>query len=229
MEKKDILEAIKKAKQDKKNFNQSFDLIFNLKQLNLKKPEHKIDLFVTLEHGKGKISKICGLVDKELINSSKENFDYTVAKDEFKNLDKKKIKKLANEYDYFVAQATIMTDVAKFFGRILGPKGKMPNPKSGCIVPGNIDLKIIKERLQKLLHLQTKNEIIIKTIVGKEDMDDNKVMENILTVYTNLINALPLGRNNIKNIILKLTMGKPVIMGDKDENTGMEEKKGRRH
>lgn len=216
MEKKDILEAIKKVKLSKRNFNQSFDLIFNLKQLDLKKPEHKIDVSVTLNNGKGKPSKICGLVDKELINSSKENFDYTIAKDEFKNLDKKQIKKLANEYDYFVAQATIMPDVAKFFGRILGPKGKMPNPKSGCVVPPNMDLKIIKERLQRLLHLQTRNETIVKTMVGKEDMNEGQIMENILTVYNALINTLPLGKNNIKEIILKLTMGKPIVIGEKN-------------
>src|SRR3989344_5633399 len=166
MDKNLLLTKIKelKEKSKKRNFSQSIDLIINLKQLDLKKPEHKVDIFVVLPHIKGKNVKICGLVDKELARESRENLDHTISREEFQNINPKQIKKLSNSYDFFVAQANIMTDIAKFFGRVFGPKGKMPNPKSGCEVVGNMQLKPIKARLERTIRLQTKNELILKTM-----------------------------------------------------------------
>jgi len=217
MKKEDILKAIKKARESskKRNFSQTFDLVINLKGLNLKKPEENLNIFSVLPQGKGKKSKICALVDKELINNAKDNCDQAILKDEFQKYTKKKdLRKLANDYDFFIAQANLMVDVAKFFGKVLGPKGKMPNPKAGCIVPPKIDLKMVYEKLQKTVKLQTKNEQTIKCPVGTEDMDDNQIQENILSVYNSVVNALPRELENIQNMVLKLTMGSPVIMGE---------------
>jgi len=220
MNKEDILKAINKARESskKRNFNQTFDLVINLQQLNLKKPEENINTFIVLPQGKGKKSKICALVDKELASQAKEICDKAILKDEFtKYTDKKKLRKLAQEYDYFIAQANLMVDVAKFFGKVFGPKGKMPNPKAGCIVPPKIDLKIIYNKLQKTVRLQTKNEQAVKCSVGTEDMKDEQVQENILVVYNALVHSLPKEAHNIKNALLKLTMGSPIIIGAKEE------------
>jgi|TARA_B100001971_G_C18242208_1_gene571665 large subunit ribosomal protein L1 len=212
MDKQLILTKLKelKEKSKKRKFSQSIDLIVNLQQLDLKKPENKIDLFIPLPHDKGKKPKICGLVDNELVKESRENLDHTITKEEFRTLDNEQIKKLSREFDLFIAQANIMADVAKTFGRIFGPKGKMPNPKAGCVVPGNVSLKPLKERLEKSVRLQTKNEVIVKTLVGKEDMGDEELADNILTLYNSLLSSLPQEKNNIREVLIKLTMGAPI-------------------
>ena len=122
----------------------------------------------------------------------------------------KLLKKLSNDHDLFIAQATIMPKVATSFGRVLGPRGKMPNPKAGCIVPPNANLKPLYENLQKTLKISAKKEPLIQTYVGKEDTAEEIVIDNIKTIYTTLIHHLPNEKNNIKSIYIKYTMSKPV-------------------
>ena len=217
MDKNKILEHIKKLRADskKRNFSQAFDLIINLQGLNLKNPEHKVDLFVTLPHTRGRKIKICGLLGPELYNEGKENCDKLILKDDFQKTTKREVKNLIKEYDYFLGQANIMPDIAKAFGRILGTKGKMPNPKAGCIVPPKAQLKPIIERLQKVVRLLTKGEQIVKCSIGTESMKDEEVADNLMTIYTNIINSLVQHEHNFKNAFLKLTMGKPVLIGGK--------------
>jgi len=223
MKKEDILKAIKNSreKSKKRNFSQTFDFVINFKKLNLKNPEHNLNEFVVLKYSKGKKSKICGLVDKELFPQAEKVFDKAVAKDVFQSLSAKEIKKLAGSYDYFVAQANIMPDIAKFFGRVFGPKGKMPSPKAGCVVPPNAELDKLNERLQKTVRVQTKNELSIKCPVGKEEMKDEEIQENIIQIYNHVLSLLPEGEANIKNVYVKLTMGKPFFVGKgvKDESS----------
>ena len=212
MDKQQILQALKKLRESskKRNFSQSVDLIITLRQLDLKKPEQNINLFLTLPYKTGKEVRMCALVDKELQEQAKTTFHKTMLREDFQKLKPKDIKKMAREYDFFVAQASIMPDIAKFFGRTLGPKGKMPNPKSGCIVASNAQLKPLKEKLEKTIHLQTKNELITKAIVGKESMKDEELTENILAAYNNILHSLPQESQNIKKVLLKLTMSKTV-------------------
>lgn len=208
MDKNLLLETIKKVKESsKKNFTQKIDLIINLKNINLKKPEENVDLFVALPHPPGKKIKICALVGKDLINEASV-FDKVVKKEDFQNYqDKKSLKILAREFDYFVAQGNLMTDVAKIFGKTLGPRNKMPNPKySGVITPG-INLQELKNKLEKTIRLKTKNEAIIKTYIGNQSMKDEELLDNTLTAYNALIRNLPQEEANVRNIILKLTMG----------------------
>mgnify|MGYP001953752158 FL=1 len=68
-----------------------------------------------------------------------------------------------------------MTDVAKVFGRILGPKGKMPNPKLGCVLPPNADLKPLYDKLQTTLRIAVKSSLHFQCRVGKEDDDPEKL------------------------------------------------------
>ncbi|MCG2718561.1 MAG: 50S ribosomal protein L1 [Nanoarchaeota archaeon] len=228
MNKKDILNAIKNAREasKKRKFSQTFDLVVNLHKLNLKKPEENVNAFVVLPQGKGKKVKVCALVDKELGTQAKEVCDMVIMKDDFQKYKAKKdSKNLADDYDYFIAQANLMVDIAKFFGKVFGPKGKMPNPKSGCIVPPKIDLKIIYNKLQKTVKLQTKNEQAIKCSVGTEDMTDEQIQENILAIYNALVSVLPKEIQNIKNVMLKLTMGSPIIIGEQQKSEETKEEK----
>lgn len=219
MDKKDFLKAIKKIREAKKrNFNQTFDLIVNLKNLDLKKPDDKVDLFVVLPHELGKKRKICAFVDDALVSQAKKAFDKVIEKQTFKTLDKKEVKKLASQCSYFVAQANLMPEVASAFGKILGPKGKMPNPKAGCVIPPKIaSLDPIINKLQKTVRLNTKNELSVKCSAGSENMSDEEVAENLSTLYSSLEHSLIQGKNNVQVVYLKLTMGKPVKVGEKDE------------
>jgi len=214
MKKEDILKSLKelKEKSEKRNFKQTVDLIISLKNLNLKKPEDQVDFFQSLHFATGKKKKVCALVGPELIGQAKEVCDQAISVDEFDKLskDKKAVKKIARECDYFIAQANIMAKVAAAFGKILGPKGKMPNPKAGCVVPPNANLKVLYERLQKLVKLSAKTMPMIQCNVGKEDSKNEEVADNVFTIYDSLIHHLPGGKNNIKHVLLKLTMSKPI-------------------
>tara|TARA_Y100000310_G_scaffold329076_1_gene398294 strand:+ start:3335 stop:4078 length:744 start_codon:yes stop_codon:yes gene_type:complete len=220
MNQKAILETIKKVREitKQRKFSQTFDLIVNLQLLNPKKADEKVDLFVTLKHPRAKKPRICGLVDKDLSKLSKEAFQETVLKDDFIKYkgNKKQLKKLTNSYDYFVAQANLMGEIATVFGKTFGPKGKMPNPKAGCVVPPAIpNLKPIAKKLELITRLQTKDEKIVKTAVGKESLSDEEILENVNLTYNSLIHALPKEQNNVKSVCLKLTMGKAVEITDK--------------
>ncbi len=213
MKKEDISAAIKAAKESgkKRNFKQSVDLIINFKSFDPKK--NPIDSYITLPRDRGKKLRICALVDKELSANAKGVFDNAVLKDDFGEWqgNNKKMKKLVREYDMFVAQANIMQQIATVFGKVLGPKGKMPSPKSGAIIlPSIANLKQVYDKLQNTVKVATKNEAVVKCSVGMEDSKDEDINENIVTVYNNLVASLPQEAANIKSVILKLTMGKPV-------------------
>ncbi len=212
--KEEIISTLKQLKEisPKREFNQSVDLIINLKELDLKKPEEQLDVWVPLPHDKGKTVRIAALVGPEMQAQAKTACDTVITHDQFKQYEgkKKDIRKLARTHDLFIAQANIMPDVAKFFGRVLGPRGKMPNPKAGCVVPPNANLKVITEKLKKTLHVVAKTQMSAKCSVGKQNMTDEQLTENILTVANTVLHALPQEQNNIKSMLLKYSMG-PVL------------------
>ncbi|NTV23408.1 MAG: 50S ribosomal protein L1 [Nanoarchaeota archaeon] len=212
MDEKKLKEAISKLKDSpKKNFKQTVDMIINFKGLDLKKPEHQVELYLQLPKFKGKKSRICGLVGPELADQAKTVMDGFVLQQDFEKYqtDKKKTKKLASGYEFFVAQATIMPKVASAFGRVLGPKGKMPNPKAGCVVPPNANLKTVMDKLQNTVKVSGKKAPLVQTMVGNADSSPEDLTDNIKFVYSNLLHALPQGEHNIKSIYIKTTMGAP--------------------
>ena len=214
MNKKAILDSVKKLRElsKERKFKQTLDVSMNLQGLDLKKnPDQKIDLFIQLPHPKGKKPKICALVGKELATKAKV-FDKVILSDEFTAVtsDKKALKKLAREYDYFVAQANLMADIGAKFGRVLAPIGKMPNPKAGCIVPPTADLEPIAKRLENTIRLITKDQLSIKAIAGSEEMSDEDLTENVLAAYSAVTHELPNEKGNFKSMFIKFTMSKPV-------------------
>ncbi len=220
MNKENFKKAIELVKNNspKRNFKQAYDLVINLKDLNLKKPDQQVSNWTVLIYGKGKKVRVCALVGPELSDTAKENCDTVVMHADFPKYaeNKKLIKKLAKTHDFFIAQANTMPAVAKTFGRILGSRGKMPNPKIECVVPPNANLKPLVEKLQKTVALIAKTQPSIKCLIGTEEMKDEEVLDNIMAVYNNLVHNLPAEERNIKNIQLKLTMGPPATITQKE-------------
>jgi large subunit ribosomal protein L1 len=219
MNKKHILDSLKKLREisKKRNFNQSIDLIINLKQLNPKSSDDQIDVFLQLPKARLKKARICALIDKELETKAKI-FDTVILKEEFAKYakDKKLTKQLATKHDFFLAQANLMGDIATAFGRVLGPKGKMPNPKAGCIVPPVIpNLEPIQQKLNSTIRFVSKSQLVVKASVGTEDMLDEDIVENIFHSYNAVLHALPKERDNMKSIFIKLTMSPAVEVTEK--------------
>lgn len=214
MNKDDFKKAIETLKKNspKRKFNQSYDLIINLKDLDLKVPEQQVELWIQLPHPTGKDTKVCALVGGELAEQAKKTCDLVITNEEFKLYapDKKKIKQVANEYKYFIAQANIMQDIAKTFGRIFGPRGKMPNPKAGCVVPPNANLAQLVEKLKKTIKVSAKTQTSIKCTVGNEKMPEDQIAENMQIIYSQVLHALINEDKNIKEVLIKLTMSSPV-------------------
>ncbi len=204
MEKTKILEALKKLREEtkKRNFNQSIDLIINLKNFDVKKGS--VNLFLELPY-KVKDKKIAGFLNK------KSNLIDTITKQEFDRYrDKKKIKKLVKSYDFFISAASLMPAVASTFGRYLGPEGKMPSPQLGILrQESEQEIKGVLEKFEKVVRVKSK-EPSLKFCVGKENMKDEEIAENIEKAYNSIINVLPRKKENVKNIMIKFTMGKPL-------------------
>ncbi len=212
MERSKVLEILKSAREGKKrNFPQSVDLIVNLKELDLKKQEQQVEFFATLPNSPKKKVKVCAFVGAEMQEDAKNVCDNVVMQEEFQRYskDKKLAKKLAKDYDFFVAQANFMAQVATSFGRVFGPRGKMPNPKAGCVVAPKMPLKPLYDKLQKTVKISARKEPIIQCVVGHEGMEDEEIADNIMSLYDQMIHHLPNERNNIKSAFIKMTMGSP--------------------
>jgi len=215
MSKEDVVAALAVARKSKRGFVQGVDLVVPMVSLDLKKPDHQVDFFIEVPSGIGKKVKVCALVGPELQPEAKSACDGLVVQEDFPNYGKNKklAKKLVKQYDYFIGQANIMPQIAATFGRVLGPKGKMPNPKAGCIVPPKAILKPLVDRLQKTVHVSAKTVPMVQCKVGNESMADDAIATNVIAIFNQLVHSLPSGEQNIKGTFIKLTMGTPVKIG----------------
>lgn len=211
MNKESIIKALNELRKSKKrNFPQTVDLIITLKDVNLKNPSDNLDFYIPLPAKILKTKKICAFAGTELVESAKQSCDKVISQPDFNKFDKKAIKKLAEDFDYFIAQANIMGKVAGAFGRVLGPRGKMPNPKAGCVVPPKAALGPLYNRLQSTIKISAKKFPVIQLKVGSEEMSDEELAKNIVYFYDQIEHHLPKERHNIKGALIKLTMGKPL-------------------
>ena len=196
------IEELKAEKSKEIKFDQSVDLIINLKEFDVRRSA--FSLFVQVPN-KIKNKKIGGFFEKDskIVDSIK--------KDSFgKYKEKKDLRKLIKSYDFFIANAKLMPAVATSFGRVLGPVGKMPSPQLG-ILPNEDDklVEAIVNKINSTVKVRVK-EPSIKVSIGKQSMDTEKIMQNALAVYKKVLNALPRSIDNIKNVKIKFTMSKPV-------------------
>lgn len=203
-----FLEAVKKLreqennKEKKRNFDQTIDLIVNLKEFDVKKSSFNVFAQVP---NKIKEKKIAGFFEKD--NKLVE----VIKKEEFVKYNQKKdIKKLIKNYDFFIANVKLMPAIATTFGRFLGPSGKMPSPQLGIL--NSEDENVVKELIDKInfsVRIKVK-EPSIKIGIAKESLDNEKIAENAFAAYSKILDNLPKKIDNIKNIKIKLTMANPI-------------------
>ena len=199
MEIKAALAELRKEK--KRKFTQTVDLVMNLKNFDVRK--EALNTFVSVPHPGDK--KLAAFFTKR-----SKLIDTITLEDFVKYKEMKDIKKLAKKYDAFIAVAPLMGKIATTFGRVFGPMNRMPSPQAG-IIPKEEDAMITMmiDKMNKSIRIKNK-EMAIKFAVGKEDMTDENLAENIKAVVKELENKLPRGKDNIKEVLIKFTMTKPV-------------------
>lgn len=201
----EIISALKEAKEKatKRKFIQSVDLAVNLKSVDLKNPENRFRQEVLLTHGKGRPARI-GVIGSHLASGAKGYADMTITESELDAIekDKKIAKKLVETTDFFVSEPQLMARLGKSMGKIMGPRGKMPKP-----LPGNVDPKPMIGRLKNTVTLSLSQSPVVHCCVGSEVMEDKQIEDNVNAVLHALEQKLPQGRQNIRSMYLKLTMG----------------------
>ncbi len=207
LEKNAIVDALKKARDGAKQrtFTQSWDLSVALKDLDMKRPESRISEEFVLPNGPGKNLKIT-VVSDTITHKAEGVADAVITKDQLPVIgqNKKELKRLASDADFFLSEISMMPLVGKHLGSVLAPRGKMPKP-----IPPNADVKNLIERMKKSVRIKLKDSPVINVIIGNEKMADEKVAENVNAILEYLERKLPKGKDNIRAVSMKLTMGKP--------------------
>ncbi|MFX1281359.1 MAG: hypothetical protein ACFFA3_18570 [Promethearchaeota archaeon] len=204
-----------------RKFDESIDLIINIKDVNLNDPKNRIDKEIILSNDVITTDKpnICVIASDEiLLEARKMGLDTLDSEGLIKlnNEEKKYKKKFAKNYDFFVVEDKMMRDVARYLARFLGPLGKMPKPfPTGYgIISSLDDLKVAFDRYKKVVRVQMKKQPIIFTKIGKKSMEFDKLFENMKTVVNFVGDQMPHRFNNFKSMHLKSTMGKPVKVSE---------------
>ena len=202
-----VQNALDESKKLDRKFKQNIDLVINLKNVKLEEAKNRIDEEIILPHGRGKESKIAIFASGELALKSKGKVNLIIKPEEIEDLakDKKKFKKITDEYDFFIAEAPLMPTIGKTLGVVLGPRGKMPKP-----VPPHIDITGIVKNLRQTIRIRSKANKTFHAIAGKEEMKKEQIAENIDTIIKRLESKLERGRMNIRSIHVKTTMGPSV-------------------
>lgn len=199
----ELKEAIKELrKNEKRKFVQGIDLIVNLKGVDPKRDN--VSGIIVIPH-EFKKKKICGFL------ANKSNVVDSITQPEFARFkDKKELKILVKKYDFFIANAKLMPAVATTFGKVLGPAGKMPSPQLGVLMQEDENsIKALVQKISSSIKVRLK-EASIKVSVANESMSDENIAKNIETVYNGIVNILPTKKENVRNVMIKLTMSKPI-------------------
>ena len=207
IDKKSILTAVREAKKStkKRKFSQTIDLIVNLKDIELKKPENRINELVELPHPpKPKIKFIVFAGGDLALRAKKAGADRVLMREDIERLasDKKGAKKLIEDTDFFLAETSLMATVGKILGPILGPRGKMPTP-----VPPTAPIDAIINRHKTSVRIRIREQPNTQIGIGTEEMSDEMLTDNIQAVVSLLERKLPRGSRNIQSVSVKTTMG----------------------
>ncbi len=203
-----IEKAISLAK--KRKFTQTVDMAINFRNIDFSKPDNRLKLDVVLPKGIKKPRKVALIAKDELASKAKGLVDRIITPEELEELgkDRKAAKRLANEFDVFIAEAPLMPLVGRYLGQVLAPRGKMPTP-----VPPTIpNLEPIVRRVRNTVQIRSKGKYlpVVHVPIGTEDMPIDDLEENARAVINAVLDKLPQREANIRDVVFKLTMGPAV-------------------
>ncbi|MHA2223883.1 MAG: 50S ribosomal protein L1 [Candidatus Hodarchaeales archaeon] len=192
------------AKRKQRKFNETIEISIGLRDIDLKNPANRINIETLVPNDLGDTSSVAVFAEGDLAIKSKESGLTTYSRSEIENLSKepKKAKKIAKQYPFFIAEPPMMPIVAKFLGKILGPRGKMPKP-----IPPRAEIDKFVGRYNRIVKLRLKTTPVINTKIGKATQNDKDLAENANAILQALTSKLPKGTTQIKSICFKTTMG----------------------
>ncbi len=188
------------------NFDESIDLAINL-DVDPRHAEENIRITTPLPHGTGKTVSVLVLAsgpkEKEAEDAGADfvgNKDYLT-----------KIKNGWTDVDKIVATPGMMGELGKL-GKILGPKGLMPNPKSGTVT---MDVgKAVNDLKAGQVELRVESNGIIHVACGKSSFTKEQLVENIMKIYDTIIKARPASVKGqyFEKMAVSSTMGPSVMI-----------------
>ena len=190
-----------------RNFIETVDLAINLRDLDLNDPANRIDQSVVLPAGTGHETTIVVFAEGETALQAEEVANSVLSGDDLADLgdDSDAAKELAEETDFFLAEAHMMPDIGRHLGTVLGPRGKMPEP----LQPDD-DVVEVVQRVTESVQLRSGDRRTFHTRVGSAAMSAEEIADNIDTILRRLHGDLEKGPQNIDSVYVKTTMGPSV-------------------
>ena len=201
-------EIVKEAKSGSKErkFTQAIELIVNFKDIDVKKG-FALNEVVQLPKTNSPAT-VCVMATGDMGTKAKAaKADSVIGTEELDKFaaNKRESRKFINKYDFFLADTQVMPVVGKTLGQLLGPRGKMPTP-----VPFNADIVAFLARFRTSIKVRSRASLSVSCKIGDVTMDDSDLAINAHTVLAAIEKKLPNGEKNIRKIMIKTTMGKPV-------------------
>jgi large subunit ribosomal protein L1 len=195
-------EAIALVKQlSRVKFNESVEVHFRT-GLNVRHADEQLRGTVALPNGLGKDVKIAVFAQGEKAREAEEAGADIVGAEDLAA----KIQEGFDDFDVAIATPDLMPIVGRL-GRILGPSGKMPNPKVGTVT---MDVaKAVQESKAGKIEYRTDRNAIVHLVIGKRDFEEQKLLENYAAVLDELIKAKPSAAKGryLHSIVFASTMG----------------------
>ncbi len=204
-------EAVKLAKETSiTKFDSSVELAVKL-NIDTKKADQQMRGSLVLPNGNGKTKKILVLAKGAAAEAAKKaGADFVGEADMIEKIEKEQW----FDFDVIIATPDMMPQLGKI-GKVLGPKGLMPNPKTGTVTP--TPEKAVEDVKKGMVEYRADQYGNIHVMVGKVSFDERKLVENVQFVLNTLVKAKPatVKGKYITNISLSTTMG-PGIHVDQD-------------
>jgi len=203
-----IEDALKSDKERK--FVETVEVAINLRDVDLQNPQKRINAEVALPHGRGRPARVAVFAQGEMAVISKKIVETVLGPEQIDELseNKREARKLADKFDFFVAETGLMATIGKSLGVVLGPRGKMPRP-----IPPQADIERIINSLTNLVPVRSKDRPTFHVPFGNVSMSKEQLAENLETILKRVESNLDRGTDNIASIWVKTTMGKAVRLG----------------